>query len=410
MPILPESAEKIRLPKLVECRQQFPHEAVGDVANATKDALTGLDQLFGTDDAGKEGQNGKTAAVLVGSRNISGLSGIVKTTVTYLKAIGLTPFIIPSMGSHGGGDASEQKAILARYGVTENAMGAEVRSSMETVLLGETKEGIPIHIDRFAAEADFIVPVVRIKAHTSFSGPVESGFCKMLTIGLGKHEGCSRLHREGFDAFPKLIPEAAEAVLAKKKILFGVGVIENAHEQPCEIVAVRGHEILACEPELLKRSKAMMPKLNFGKIDVLVVEQIGKDISGTGMDPNITGRSVPGRKFDFDGPEITRIVVLGLSEGTHGNASGIGRADFITQKCFEAIDPVSTYANCIAAGVPDSARIPIVLATEEEAIRAAVLTCPGVDPENVRIVRIKDTLHLTDILVSENLLSAGSIK
>ena len=397
MPILPKSAEAIVLPKMVNFKQRFPDECIGDASAASRAALADLDLPTGI-------LPGESVAVLVGSRNISGLSSVVKATIQFLTGLGARPFIVPSMGSHGGGEALAQKAILEGFGVTADAMGAEIRSSMETVIIGKTAQGIPVQIDAHAAKADHIVPVVRIKAHTSFSGPVESGFCKMLSIGIGKHSGCSRLHQEGFESFSELIPEVASLVLEKKSVPFGICVIENAYDHIHSIHAVKGKDILHDEPKLLQQSKSMMPRLCFDHIDVLVIEQIGKDISGTGMDPNITGRSVPGREFYFSGPTITRIVVLDLSETTHGNASGIGRTDFITQKCFDKIDRVATYANCIAAGVPDSARIPIILETEEEALRAAIQTCPKIDPNNARIVRIKDTLHLIDIQVSESLL------
>ena len=389
---------------MVDFKQRFPDECIGDASAASRAALAKLGFPYKNENGETEIRAGQSVAVLVGSRNIRGLSAVVKATVQYLIGLGAKPFIVPSMGSHGAGEALAQKAILEGYGVTADAMGVEIRTSMETVILGKTAGGVPIHIDAHAAKADHIVPVVRIKAHTSFSGPVESGFCKMLSVGLGKHNGCSRLHQEGFESFPDLIPEVASIVIEKKSVPFGICVIENAYDHIHTICSVKGKDILKEEPKLLQLSKSLMPRLCFDHIDVLVVEQIGKDISGTGMDPNITGRSVPGREFYFCGPTITRIVVLDLSEATHGNASGIGRTDFITQKCFDKIDRNATYANCIAAGVPDSARIPVVLATEEEALRAAIQTCPKIDPNNARIVRIKDTLHLVDIQVSESLL------
>ena len=396
MPILPKSAEAIVLPKMVNFKQRFPDECIGDASAASRAALADLDLPTGI-------LPGESVAVLVGSRNISGLSSVVKATIQFLTGLGARPFIVPSMGSHGGGEALAQKAILEGFGVTADAMGAEIRSSMETVIIGKTAQGIPVQIDAHAAKADHIVPVVRIKAHTSFSGPVESGFCKMLSIGIGKHSGCSRLHQEGFESFSELIPEVASLVLEKKSVPFGICVIENAYDHIHSIHAVKGKDILHDEPKLLQQSKSMMPRLCFDHIDVWSLNR-SQRYFGDRHGPEYHRKKRSRQRVLFFRPTITRIVVLDLSETTHGNASGIGRTDFITQKCFDKIDRVATYANCIAAGVPDSARIPIILETEEEALRAAIQTCPKIDPNNARIVRIKDTLHLIDIQVSESLL------
>jgi hypothetical protein len=348
---------------------------------------------------------GQSVAVAVGSRGIDNLSRIVKETINFLKEHGAAPFIVPAMGSHGGATAEGQLEILRGYGVTEETMGVPIKSSMDVTLIGHTPKGIPVYMDKNALAADTVVVINRVKPHTAAKGLIESGLCKMLAIGLGKHIGCSRLHEEGWSGFSQVISSAAEVFLKKANIGFGIALVENAFDQTAIIKAVVKDEFLTQDRELLAKSKAMMPRLLVPHIDVLVIEQIGKDISGAGMDPNIVGRSaVIGKVPNYNGPTIKRVVVLDLSEGTHGNASGIGNADFITKKVFDQIDFAATYANMIAAGSPESARIPIALETEREAIIAAV-KCSGIEGEaGPHIVRIKDTLHLEEIWVSENML------
>jgi hypothetical protein len=398
MPVLPKSTKNIKLPKMLKVTQVFPNFQVNDIELATRKELD-------ADIISNTVKPGQKVALLVGSRGITGLQTIVKETIDWFKDIGAEPFIIPSMGSHGGGEADQQRAIIEGYGITEENMGVKIYSSMETVILGETSGGIPVYADKVACEADCIVPIVRVKVHTDFDGHIESGFCKMITIGLGKHIGCSRLHQEGFAKFAELIPEAASIVLGKKYIPFGVCIIENAHENVHLVKAVRGCDFLIEEPLLLKLSKSIMPRICFDKIDVLIVDQIGKDITGGGMDPNITGRCAGKPTHSSLAPEITRIVINRISDGSHGNAIGMGNADFITRKVFENIDFISTYANSIASGTPEAGRIPVILDTEEEALIAAIQTCPGIDLNAARVVKIKDTLHLINIEISESLLA-----
>lgn len=397
MSILPESTNDIRLPKMTNVEQLFPDEKIVDVySEAIKQLATkNIDKLI---------KPGESVALLVGSRGISSLKEVVKATVDQLKRVGSNPFVIPAMGSHGGGLAEEQRAIIEGFGVTEEYLGVPIVSSMETIVIGETESGVTVHIDKVASNADHIVPIARVKQHTDFDGPIESGLCKMLAIGLGKHKGCATIHKEGFINFHTVIPEVGSYIINKMSIPFGMAIIENAHENVHTVLPVYGKDILEEEPKLLELSKSLMPKLCFDQIDVLIVEQIGKDITGAGMDPNITGRSSLGRSKYFEGPTITRIVALGLSEGTHHNANGVGYADFITKSLFDDIDLVSTYTNGIAAGSPSACNIPVILDTEEQAILAAIQTCPKIDPNKAKIVRIKDTLHLVNIQISESLV------
>lgn len=397
MPILPKSAYDIKLPEMYHVKQIFPDTELNDIAEK-------IDEDFRSDEIASSVKAGQSIAVLVGSRGICDLNITVKATIDNLIGLGTKPFIVPAMGSHGGGMAEEQRKIIEGYGITEEAMGVPIKASMETVIIGKTSEGVPVHIDKNAYNADGIVPVGRVKVHTDFDGPIESGLCKMLAIGGGKHNGCSRLHREGFDKFPVLIPQVAGIMLATLNVPFGVAVIENAQEKIYNVEIVSGSNIMEREPELLRISKSLMPKLQFKEIDVLIVEQIGKDITGAGMDPNITGKKSVGKIAGFEGPDIKRIFVLGLSDMTHNNATGCGIADFMLKDSYRQIDLASTYTNCIASGNPEAGKIPILVENEEEGLRAAIQTCSGINVNEAKIVKIKDTLHLIDIQVSESML------
>lgn len=397
MPILPASAWDIKLPEMVPVKQLFPDDHIHDIPAAVREQL-------GQKRIQSRIQAGQNVAVLIGSRGIAGLQAVTKQTIDCLLELGAKPFIVPAMGSHAGGVAEGQRKIIEGYGITEEVMGVPIKAGMETVVIGETPTGVPVHMDKNAFEADAVVPVARVKTHTDFEGEIESGLCKMLAIGCGKHNGCSRIHREGFESFPTLIPAVAKVFIEKKNIAFGVAIIENAHDHVHTIRAVPGDRFLEEEPELLKLSKSLMPKLQFDEIDVLVVEEIGKDITGAGMDPNITGRLSYGRAPGYHGPEIQRIVVLGLTEATHGNAVGLGVADYTTKALKDSIDAEATYANAIASCDPICGFTPVVLDTEEEALRAAIQTCLHIDRDQARVVRIKNTLELINIQVSKNLL------
>ncbi|MCI8608404.1 MAG: hypothetical protein HFE73_02035 [Firmicutes bacterium] len=398
MPILPESAKSIVSPTMIPIKQVFPDQHLTDIPAviAAQFADNNIRSLLET---------GKTAAILVGSRGITDLKIVVKSTIDQLLALGIKPFILPAMGSHGGGEAAEQRRIIENYGITEEAMGVPIYSSMETVVIGQLGPDFPIHVDKIASQADYIIPINRVKAHTAFDGEIESGLCKMLSIGLGKHNGCSRIHQEGFPNFPKILPKVAAKVMDTFCIPLGVAIVENAHEKVHTVKVVPGQNLLEEEKKLLALSKSLMPKLCFDHIDVLIVDQLGKDISGDGMDPNITGRLAgqPTSPY-YTGPTIKRIIINRLSEGTHGNAVGIGCADFITRELYESIDFMPTYANLIACCVPENAKIPMVFENEQEALKAAAITCHGVKDNEITVVKIQDTLHLIDIQVSENLL------
>lgn len=398
--LLPSLA-KLTLPRMFRVRQHFERRRLEDVAAAVRSEMAKPAIMAKL-------RPGLTAAVAAGSRGIANIPTLVATVVEQLKKAGLRVFIIPAMGSHGGATAEGQLNVLHHLGITEQSAAAPIRSSMEAVQIGSTVSVhgnvVPLYMDATAhREADLIVPVVRVKPHTGFKGTIESGIGKMLTIGLGKHVGCDLLHREGMHVFDHLIPAAAEVVLATGKIGFAVAVVENAYEETAVVEAVPAEAATRREPELLILAKQLMAKLLLPRIDVLVIEQFGKNISGVGMDSNVTGRSeLGGPMKGFDGPAIDRIVVLSLTEQTYGNAHGIGHADIITEKVFQQLDRKVTWTNTLTAGSLACGKLPIALPTEEQTILAAASCVFGVPAERTVIVRIKNTLCLTDIAVSES--------
>lgn len=396
--ILPEAVRNLQLPKMVKIEQIFPDEHLEDTAAAVRAQAAPFAAQM---------REGATAAVLVGSRGVTNIDIIAKAVVDTLLEVGVKPFVVPAMGSHGGGTSEGQEEILRGYGITAETMGVPINSSMETEIIGQTEDGMKVHFSKPALEADYVIPVARIKPHTDFNAPIESGLCKMLAIGGGKHNGCSTLHREGLAALAHTVPDAAKVILDRVHVPFGMAAVENAFDKTHTVEAVPGSYIFTREPQLLTLAKELMPRIKFSEVDILIVGQIGKEISGTGMDPNITGRDsygpVPGANI-----HVKRIIIEDLSEGAHGNAIGMGTADFMLRKAYEKIDFVPTYTNGIASGNPEALKTPVIVETEEEAIRAAIQTCAGIDIHDPKIVKIKDTLHLSEIEVSENMLGMCS--
>ena len=387
---------EVPLPRMVPVRQSFDGSRIEDLKAAVA-------QQFQRPEIAARVKSGAEIAIGAGSRGVANISEIVAALVAEIKARGGRPFVFPAMGSHGGATAEGQAELLAGYGVSEKEVGAPVRSSMETVLLGNMPDGTPVHADRNAHEADGVILVNRIKPHTSFRGATESGIVKMMTIGMGKIAGATILHNHGMDRFPEVLPPVAAFIMERMPILFGVGVIENAYEETAFLEAILPEVLLAREVELQVQAKERIGRLYFDDIDVLVIEQMGKEISGAGFDPNVTGRNSRG-VVGFDLPRTKKIVVLDLSRNTHGNATGIGLADVITATLFKKIDFPATYGNVITSAYLDGGGIPIVMNTPREAIQVAVKTVLRTKPENTRIVRIRDTLSLDEILVSEPML------
>ena len=389
-PTLPGS-EELHLPKMLLVRQSFPRYTAGDSAAEVSSGFSRLDDC---------NLEGKRIAITAGSRGIKGLASILRATVTELKARKAIPFIIPAMGSHGGATAEGQEKVLESLGINEAQIGAPIRSSMEVVHLGTTRHGLSVFSDKLAYQADGIVVCNRIKAHTTFKGDYESGIVKMLVIGLGKHQGAIETHNFGFDRFHEILPAAAEVVLSKTSVVCGIGIIENGYNELAKVEVIPARQIMSREIELLKEAKRVMGRLLLDEIDILIVDEMGKDISGTGLDSNVTGRSswgLPG----FVAPPIQRIIVRDLTPATKGNATGIGLADFTTRTCAEKIDPSITYTNAITAHVMQSAKIPIVAENDRQALRAALATLRYGFPQAPLIVRIKNTKELETIWVSE---------
>ena len=386
----------VDLPRMVNVRQKFEGAHLGDIA-AT------ITRAFQRPEVRARVNTGQVIAVGCGSRGIANIATIARCVIRELQALGARPFIFPAMGSHGAATAEGQRKVLEGYGITEASMGVPVKATMDTVIVGNLDDGTPVHMDRFAAEADGIVVINRVKPHTAFRGATESGVTKMLSIGIGKITGAATYHQHGIDTFPTLLPKVRDVNLAKRNVLLGVGIVENAHDQTALIEVMPAGQIAAREPVLQEIAKRQMPQLYFDEIDVLIIDEMGKNISGAGFDPNITGRNRRAVKWDF-GPKVKKIVVLGLTTETNGNATGIGGADIIAMRLFKEIDIASTYANIITSMNLDGGAIPIVMNTEREAIQLAVKTVVRVKPQNCRIVRIRNTLDIARIQVSEPLL------
>ncbi|HWI52311.1 MAG TPA: hypothetical protein VNT01_09265 [Symbiobacteriaceae bacterium] len=396
MPIS-EGGFDIPLPRMVRVRQLFSRPQADSIPETVRREIR-------RPEVAALIKPGARVALGVGSRGIAGILPLVQAMVGATKELGAHPFIVPAMGSHGGATAEGQREVLESYGITERSVGAPVISGMQTVLLGETPSGVPVYFDENAYGADAVVPINRVKLHTDFRGPVESGLCKMLAVGFGKHRGATVLHSFGFDRFADLIPEATRVILARAPVAFGLAVVENAYDEVAEIRAVPAADFLTAEPVLLQKAASLMARILFDPIDLLIVDEIGKDVSGAGMDPNIIGRFAvqgKGRLPDQVGPRVSRIVALDLTENTHGNAMGVGDADVTTRRLVSKINWEHTYANVIASTVLESGRIPLTMENDRQAIVVALRSCSRVDPVRARIVRIKNTLEIGEIMISE---------
>ncbi|MGE7646477.1 lactate racemase domain-containing protein [Peribacillus frigoritolerans] len=395
MDIISELLREIQLPKMVQVRQKFRTTKIADVAGEVKKAIKEAGVLSRINEEDR-------VAIAVGSRGVADLPTLVRETVAAVKEAGGNPFIVPAMGSHGGATAEGQIDVLLQLGISEEAVGAPIRSSMEVIKLDELPNGLPVFIDKLAYESDKIIVINRIKPHTAFRGPVESGLMKMITIGLGKQKGAEAAHAYSFKYMAEHVPEMAKVSLSKAPIIFGLASIENAYDKPAKIVAVPAEDLEVVEPGLLLEAKSLMPKIHFDSMDVLIVNELGKDISGDGMDPNITGNFAT--PYATGGPDVKRTVVLGLTEKTHGNANGIGMADMTTKAVMNEIKWEKGYANALTSTVTDVVKLPMFLETQELAVKAAIKTCNAFDLNKVRIVRIKNTLEIGEIWISESMM------
>jgi hypothetical protein len=385
----------------VRIRQHFERPRVADIPAAVS---TTLDRL----DLGRRIRPGQSVALTAGSRGIANIPLILKATADFLKKLGAKPFLVPAMGSHGGAVAEGQRKLIESYGITEAFVGVPIRSSMETIQAGTTPEGWPVFVDKHAAEADHIGVVARVKPHTGYHGPIESGLLKMTMIGLGKHAGALAAHRilleEPYDTVVRSI---SRVVRAKAPVAFGLATVENGYEETALLEGVRPEEFEPAEERLLVQARKWMARLPLQKGDLLIVDEIGKNISGSGMDTNVVGRK---RAFRMQPspegiPNMRLIFVRGLHERTHGNATGIGLADFTLTRLVKAMDYRSTVINCLTAGYPEGAFVPVHFETDREVIEAALKIIGTREPHEARVMRIHHTLALEELEVSEPCLA-----
>ncbi len=393
--------ENITIPPMYKVRQKFHVDPLEDIESACREQIESLPRL-------DKLAPGARIAVAVGSRGIAEIGRITAAVVKTLKDRGFEPFIVSGMASHGKATGAGQAQLLAELGVTEATVGCPVRAGVDVVEIGRIDSGLSVYMDRIASEADGIVVINRIKTHTAFHADYESGLVKMLAIGLGNDIGAKSCHQLGFGKMAEHIIEMTRMKLEKMPILFGVAVIEDGAENVSLLEIVDADAIMEREPELLKISKSYMPSIGIDNIDVLVVERMGKEISGDGMDPNITGRYAT--PYASGGPSISKLAILSVTEKSHGNVIGVGQADICTRRLFDAADLETTYVNSLIATVTSVARLPMILPTDYDAVRAAILTCNIMDFNTVRLVRIRDTLHLQELLVSEPLVSEVSAR
>ena len=385
----------IPIPRMVEVRQLFDHDHLEDVPGEVRRELSRKEV---TDKI----QPGMRIAITAGSRGIDHLALIIREVVSFLKEQGASPFVIPAMGSHGGSTAEGQLAIVHEYGVTEEYVGCPVVATMDVTQIGELDDGRPIFINRLAAEADGIISLNRIKAHTAFRGNYESGVMKMLTIGLGCQHGAEVCHRQGILNLGPNVEKFAFGILKNANVLLGVGIIENAYDQTAMVRVMTKEEIPKMEPELLKIAKSRMACLKLPQVDVLIVDRIGKDISGEGMDPNIAGRwIVPTIQ---GGIQASRIGILDITDKTLGNVVGLGMADTCSKRVVERMSRENTYPNSLTSTVTCLCKIPMYFDTQKETIQATIKMTPGKAPEEITMIRIRETLAMDTIWVSENLL------
>jgi hypothetical protein len=386
----------MNLPKMVEVKQMIKQprleDPIGEVHKELKRKKLG-DKIL----------KGQRIAITAGSRGITNIREILCAVVEEVKAADAKPFIIPSMGSHGGATAHGQVETLRSLGITEESMGCRIVSSMEVEEIGSIG-GTPVYVDRNAFNADGIIVVGRVKPHTDFKGIIESGVMKMIAIGLGKQKGAEMIHHNLYEGYHNLLPAAARLIMGKCRIIMGLALLENAHHETAKIIALEPSEIEAAELKLLEEAKALLARLPFKEIDLLIVEEIGKNISGVGMDTNVTGRFWMPGESDPASPRINKIVVLDLTPETEGNAIGIGLADLTTRRLVDKINYESTFVNCLTQGSCDTGKTPIWLPNDRDAITTALRIIGPIDSAKARVVRIKNTMELDHLWISCSLL------
>jgi hypothetical protein len=384
-------------PRVIPVRQRFDAGRVDDVAGATTHALQPLRERV---------RPGMSVAITAGSRGIHDKPAVVRAAGEWLRSLGAEPFVVPAMGSHGGATAEGQVQLLADLGMTEQTLGMPIRATMETVELDRLPGGPAVHLDAHAAKADGILAVNRIKAHTDFQGEIESGLAKIVAIGLGKQRGAEGIHRFGPANLGVWIPPVARRIVETGKVLGGLAIVENAFDRAARIDLVAARAIGGpVEAALLTEAKRLMARIPFETIDVAVIDAMGKNISGSGMDTNVIGRMMIRGSAEFERPRISNIAVLDVTDASHGNAIGVGLADFIPFRILEKIDLRAAYINAMTSGLggPQRGQLPMAMPTDRDAVAAAILTCGRADLDAVTLVRVRNTLDLEDLLVSESL-------
>lgn len=391
--------DEVKIPQMVKIRQKFNSAHIEDIDAAV------AQQFAGADKAGKLRElRGKRIAITAGSRGIPNYKEVYRAIVRELKQRGAEPFLFPAMGSHAGGTAEGQRAYLVGLGLTEDYLGCPVRSTMETVVVGTLPNGRDVHCDRYAYEADGIILCHKIKSHPNFKGEHESGLLKMICIGAGKHQGAATFHEDGFDFFDKRMVAVSELFLSRLNVICGIALCENAYDQLARIEVVKTEEIIEKDAEILKWSKALMARLYLQDIDLLVIDEIGKEISGSGFDGNIVGRNCESPQtahlFKENAPSIKRIALLDLTEQSHGLAATIGMADLISRRLANKIDFEKTYINLFTSKICTGAAMPPYGNSDEDTIKLGILTGVHTSRTDARVVRIKNTLCLDEIEVS----------
>ena len=379
-------------PEIFRIRQKFDRPVIDDIPAEVDAELSRLN-------LGAAIQPGQSVAITAGSRGIANIHIIIKSIVDHLKGLGAEPFVVPAMGSHGGATAEGQQGIVEGYGITEDYVGCPIRSSMETVIVCDAKEGFPVHFDKNAYGADHVVVCGRVKPHTTFVGDIESGLMKMMLIGLGKYEGAKTYHRAIKDhSFGQIVRSVAKEVLSKCRIVAGLAIVENGYDETARITAVGPNEFEEREKELLVLAKQWMPRLPFKQADLLVVDQIGKNISGSGMDSNVVGRKfLEHRAGDDEWPKVRTIFLRGLTEETHGNATGIGMAEFALTRAVDAMDVAITRRNCITGGSPTGAMIPLHYQTDKEVLEATLPEMGLTAVPDTKVMWIHNTLEVSEL-------------
>ncbi|GBD35998.1 hypothetical protein HRbin36_01115 [bacterium HR36] len=380
-------------PPVYRLVQHWEQPEIGDVAGAVREAILSSRLRYRL-------HPGARVALAVGSRGIHRIAEMVASAVNTLRELGAQPFIVAAMGSHGGATPQGQRELLASYGVTESAMGVPIRTEMEVVEIGRNSWGEPVYWDRNAYQADAVVTLSRIKPHTDFRGRYESGVVKMLVVGLGKRLGAETHHKYGVRGLRDLIPESAKVILGRTRFALGLAILENAREHTARVVALEPEEVLEREPVLLEEARRLMPRIPFAQLDLLIVGELGKNYSGTGMDVNVLGRQLVEGERDTLDPTITRICVLDISPESHGNAVGVGLADLTTQRLLEKMDQRVTEVNALTSCFLLRTKIPHALPNDRECLLMGLRTCWQPQLERVRLAIIPNTLQLQTLYIT----------